>query len=275
MRGRVLAAVALLGGAAALLAGPEQAPAQERLSGLEIMRRADRANRSRDEKLTVDVVLSVGSGADERRERRTMEIYTWTDPDGEDDKSLVRFLEPPTVRGTALLTHETTGAPDDQWVYLPALRQEGQGAKARKIASSQRTQRFAQTDFTYEDLRTEELEANRYERKDDARVGEDAVFVVEATPTDPERSGYSKRLLYIDQGRWVPHRIEFFDAQGRHQKTLENRGWTQVQGLWRAELTQMQDLQRGSRTLWRTSDRKVDPGLPDNFFTVITLERGL
>ena len=33
--------------------------------------------------------------------------------EGDDDKTLIRFLDPPTVRGTAVLTHEATGRADD------------------------------------------------------------------------------------------------------------------------------------------------------------------
>jgi outer membrane lipoprotein-sorting protein len=262
MKPRIMLRSAPLALVLAIAAG---ALAQQELDGEQIVRRADRENRSRDERGVVEMVLESESG---ERQLRSMEIMGKTG-EGEDDLNLVRFLAPPTVRGTAVLTVEATGRADDQWLYLPALR------KTKRIASTQRTQRFAGTDFTYEDLRTESFAAWTYRKLADARAGDADCFVVEATPKDLEETGYSKRLLYVDKAKFLIHKIEFFDKQGRHAKTLENAGWEQIDGLWRSRQAKMEDLQRRTKTVWRFTERAINPGLPDGTFTEANLERGL
>lgn len=260
MKPRAVAPFALVLVAAAAAWG------QQALDGEQIVRRADREHRSRDERGVVEMVLV--SEEDNQRQLRSMEILGKTG-EGEDDLNLVRFLAPPTVRGTAVLTVEATGRADDQWLYLPALR------KTKRIASTQRTQRFAGTDFTYEDLRTEPFAAWTYRKLADARVAEVDCFAVEATPKSADETGYSRRVIYVEQARFLIHKVEFFDKQGRHAKTLTNRDFEQIDGLWRSRQAMMEDHLRRTKTIWRFTERQINPGLPDNTFTEANLERGL
>jgi outer membrane lipoprotein-sorting protein len=251
---------------AAALSG--QARAQD-LNGEQIVRKSEDMNRAKDEKGVVDMVLVTSSG---KKERRSMETY-YKQGSGEDDFNLLRFLSPPKVRGTSLLTREATGRPDDQWVYLPAFK------KSKKIASNKRTNRFAGTDFTFEDLRTEDYSANTYKKLADKtlsrKTGPAPCYVVEAKPKSPDLSGYSKRLIFIEKKRFLPLEVHYYDKKDRHQKTLTSRGFEKIDGLWRAKRSMMEDHLRNSKTLWQFSERKINPGLADSLFTKRNLERGL
>jgi len=251
--------------AAALTAAAAPAALAQDLSAEEVMRRADGDHRADDERGLVDMVIV---GDDDSRQRREMEVLIKTG-EGDDDMNIMRFVAPANVRGTAVLTVEATGRADDQWLYLPALR------KTKRIASSQRTQRFAGTDFTYEDLRSEDFEGFDYRFGDDAELEGRACYVVIATPKDGHESGYSRREIYVEKERFLVHKIEYYDARERHQKTFEARGFEEVDGLWRASMSGMEDHQRGTQTVWRFKERDINPGLPDSTFTVRTLERGL
>lgn len=234
-------------------------------TGEEIMRRADKDHRSKDERGVIEMILKTESG---EKQRRTLEMFTKTGQ-GEDDLNLLRFLEPATVRGTAVLTVEATGRADDQWIYLPALK------KSKRIASGEKKQRFAGTDFTYEDLRTENFSAFTYEQKGAAKVGDRDCWLVEAKPREGTESGYSLRKIYVDKERFLVHKVEYYDPKGELLKTLENKGFEQVKGLWRAKGAVMADVQRKTETIWRFNEREIDPGLPESTFTVAQLERGL
>ena len=236
--------------------------------GAEIIRRADKDHRSKDERAVVDMVLVTDTG---EKQRRKLELCTKTG-EGEDDMNLIRFLEPATVRGTAVLTVEASDRADDQWLYLPALK------KSKRIASSQKTQRFAGTDFTYEDLRTENLSAFTYERKRTEKVGDRDCWVVEARPKPGTESGYKRRLIFVDRERYLVLKVDYFDTddvEAKPTKTLENRDYEQKDGLWRAKQARMTDHQRKTQTAWRIEERAINPGLPDSTFTVAQLERGL
>ncbi len=63
-----------------------------------------------------------------------------------DSKTLVRFTDPATMRGVALLSINKRGEKDRQWLYIPATK------RARPVAPRDRSEKFAATDFTYEDL---------------------------------------------------------------------------------------------------------------------------
>ncbi len=259
--GPLAASVALL----PLLCALAPLGAQEELTGEAIVRKAEKLHRAEDETGVIQMVLI---SPDQRKQARELQIMFKAGED-DDDKNLLRFLSPAAVSGTALLTIEASGRSDDQWIYLPALK------KAKKIASADRTNRFAQTDFTYEDLRTEDFDGHSYTRLEDGTFDGQAVYVVEAKPEEGTTSGYSRRLLYVAKDRFLTLKVEYYDPKGKHQKTLLNQGYEQVSGLWRPARSVMEDHQRGSKTLWRFTDRKINPGLSDSAFTVSSLERGL
>ena len=69
----------------------------------------------------------------------------------EGDRSIITFSEPRDVRGTALLTHSKIEPDDDsQWIFLPAVK------RVKRISSSNRTGKFVSSEFSYEDLGSEE-----------------------------------------------------------------------------------------------------------------------
>ena len=265
---RALSACAALttGAIAAAITGAtlERARADGDLDGETILRRAESEHRAKDERGVVDVALVTEDGL---TQRRSMEmLFKAGDPD--DDLHLLRFLEPETIRGTALLTLEASDRNDDQWVYLPALK------RTKKIAASRRSERFAQTDFTYEDLRTEDFARHTYRRLDDAALAGVPCFQIEATPRTAEDSGYSRRVVTVEKARFLTLKVEYFDAKGRHQKTLLNRDFEKHAGLWRPKQAMMDDHLRRSKTLWRFVERQLNAGLPASTFTVQNLERG-
>lgn len=253
----------VLGGLAALTLAPA-AIGDDAMSGEAILRKADKDHRSTDERSVVQMVLVA---ANDERQRRVMEVLTKSGQ-GDDDLNVLRFLEPVNIRNEAVLTIEATGRADDQWLFIPALR------KTKRIASSQRSQRFAGTDFTFEDLRTEDFPRNTYKTLADSQVDGSACYVVEATAKEADSSAYGKRQLHVDKARFLILKVEFFDKQGRHCKTLLNKGYEQVQGLWRPKEAMMEDLIRSTKTVMRFTERTINPGLPESTFTEAALERG-
>jgi hypothetical protein len=240
-------------------------PAQAQMSARDIVSKTDKDHRAKDEEGTVEMVLVTKDG---RKQKRKMQML-FLQGKGENDKHRLRFLSPPNVSGMTLLTHEATGRSDDQWIYLPAFK------KLKKIASSKRTNRFAQTDFTYEDLRTEDLGAFKYAKAGKAEVEGKDCFKIVATPKKPETSGYSKRVLYIEKARFLTFKIVYFDKKDRKQKTLTNKDFKKSSGFWRPRVSLMEDHQRSSKTAWRFTERKINKGMATSKFTPESLKRGM
>jgi hypothetical protein len=62
------------------------------------------------------------------------------------NKTIVRFLAPADVKGTAILVYDYEKQSDDMWVYLPALR------KVRRVISSEKGKNFMGSEFTNADM---------------------------------------------------------------------------------------------------------------------------
>jgi len=249
----------------ALMCLPVPARAQ---SGLEIMQKHRQLHRVRDEQEQQLVKLVSKGGA--VKERRIVR-YTLNGRD-DLDKILVRFLAPRDVEGTALLTWEAKDGNDDQWLYLPATK------KPKRIAASGKRNRFMGTDFTYEDLRPENLAVNRYTLAGRETLDGHECFVVEAVPaTDREAadSAYSKRRIWVRTDNHALSKREYYDRHGRLEKVETFSKLVNVKGTaWRPDEFEMHDVQQGTKTVVIVQSRAVERGLKDDFFTEAELTRG-
>jgi len=202
---------------------------------------------------------------DERGRTRTraMDIRTKV---GDDDraKSILVFTSPADIRGMGLLTVEADGG-DDQKLYLPAL------GRVQRIAGSKRGERFAGSDFTYEDLGTRDPDAYEVTMGD----ATPEAFVIEARPRDPA-SKYSRIVLTVDRERYVVTRAEHYDRGGDLAKVLTASDLVETApGAWSPSRLVMADVQDNRRTVLTYEDRETGTALRDDLFTERQLQRGL
>ncbi len=209
------------------------------------------------------VVLRNRNGEERSRVMRIRRLEV----DGDGDKTILIFDRPRDLQGTALLTVAHTAGSDDQWLYLPALR------RVKRIASNNQSKSFMGTEFTYEDIGSQEVEkyTYRYVRDDTLEVTE--TFVVERYPVDPH-SGYARQLVWYDQQEYRILRIDFYGRNNKLLKTLRLSGYRLYAGkYWRPEETHMVNDQTGKSTtiIWR--DYRFGTGLSDRDFNRNTLAR--
>ena len=251
-----LAAIAVLPAAAAAQSGPE------------IMRKHRPVHRVKDEEeqLLLRLVSKSGAVKERRVARFTM--------NGADDlnKVLMRFLAPRDVENTALLTWEAKDGNDDQWLYLPATR------NPKRIAAAGKKNRFMGTDFTYEDLRPENLAVHTYTSAGAEAIDGQDCWVIESVPAN-ERvaadTAYRKRRLWIRKDNYALVKREYYDKQGRLEKIESLRKHVSVAGTaWRSNEFEMQDVQNGTKTVVVVERRAVDRRLKDEFFSEAELTRG-
>ena len=102
----------------------------------------------------------------------------------EGDRSIITFSQPRDVRGTALLTHSKIEPDDDlQWIFLPAVK------RVKRISSSNRTGKFVSSEFSYEDLGSEEVADNEHIWLEDAPCVHDSALTCAAVESRPKTSG--------------------------------------------------------------------------------------
>lgn len=234
----------------------------------EIMQKYRQVHRVKDEEEQLLLKLVSRGGA--VKDRR---VARWTlNGAGDLDKILIRFLTPRDVENTALLTWEAKDGNDDQWLYLPATK------KPKRIAASGKKNRFMGTDFTYEDLRPENVAVNTYTlARSEAVDGQDC-WVIESVPANARQAAdtaYSKRRLWIRKDNMAMVKREYYDKQSRLEKVELMRKLVSVKGAaWRTDEYEMQDLLNGTKTIVSVEKRAVEKGLKDDFFTEAELTRG-
>jgi len=232
--------------------------------GLEIAQEADKHDTGwQDMKANMTMILRNRHGQESQRKIRLRSLEILDDG----DKSLSIFDHPRDVKGTAFLsfTHATT--PDDQWLYLPALK------RVKRISSKNKSGPFMGSEFAYEDLTSQEVERYTYKWLRDEDLNDRAMFVVERYP-EYAHSGYTRQVAWVDQEYWQPQKIEFYDRKNSLLKTLVYEGYQQYLGqYWRPAKMHMDNHQTGKSTTLEWQDYEFKTGLTDRDFDKNSLKR--
>lgn len=233
--------------------------------GLEIAIEADRRDTGfHDSTASLKMLLRNRQGDESTRYIRVRTLEQLDDG----DKSLTIFDEPADVKGTAFLSFTHKTGPDDQWLYLPALK------RVKRISSSNKSGPFMGSEFAYEDLSSQEIEKYTYKYLRDEACGDGVeCFVLERYPVD-KNSGYTRQVVWIDKQEYRPHQVVFYDRKNAKLKTLTYSDYQQyLDKYWRAGTMHMENHQTGKSTLLTWSDYRFQTGLSDRDFNRNTLDR--
>ncbi len=255
--GALVATATLFGSAGANT--PEQA-------GCEIAARSDRSDRGfGDSTVELSMVLRKAAG---KKATRKLSLRTLEVPDESvGDKSLIIFDSPADIDGTALLSHAKILDPDDQWLYLPALK------RVKRISSVNKSGPFVGSEFAFEDFTALELNKFDYKFLRTESCGDMECDVVENTPRY-EHSGYTRQVAWVDQEVFQIRKIEFYDRRGDLLKTLSLEDYRQYDdAYWRPHLLAMVNHQTGKSTDLSYSDYEFGSGRDDGDFVKGVLAR--
>ena len=232
--------------------------------GLSIATEVDNRDKGWDD-VTVEgeMVLKNKAGNESVRKFRSTILEAADASEG--DRSIITFSQPRDVRGTALLTHSKIEPEDDsQWIFLPAVK------RVKRISSSNRTGKFVSSEFSYEDLGSEEVADNDHIWIEDAACAHDASLTCAAVESRPKnkKSGYSRRVSFIDLDEYRVHQIDFYNRRGDLEKTLNFTDYQQYEGqFWRAHIMTMKNHQTGKSTRLSWGEYSFRQGLTDRDFT--------
>ena len=210
------------------------------------------------------MVLRNAHGEESERKMRLKNLEVLDDG----DKGLTIFDEPKDVSGTAFLSFSHIDKPDDQWLYLPALK------RVKRIASRNKSGPFMGSEFAYEDMGS--FEPGKYTfiyLRDEPCAETLTCHVVESIPTD-KFSGYTKQITWLDTEHLRPVRTEYYDRKKALLKTLDMSEWHLYKDqYWRASVLNMQNHQNGKSTVIVTHKIEFDVGLTDADFNKNALMR--
>lgn len=218
---------------------------------LEILKKMDEVMYSpKDMQSKTKIVLIDKANKEKVREATMMQKGT--------DKRLTRFTSPASQAGIAVLS-----LPDDvMYVYMPAF------GKERRIAAHVKNQKFAGTDFSYDDM-----EAIAYVDKYNGSLlkTEDDSYLLNLVPKS-SKSEYSKIIMTVHKTNYYPSFMEYYD-KGNNKIKEASYTFKKIGDYWNAEVVEMKDLKKNHRTRMEMNDVKYDQNLSDDEFTVRKLKQ--
>ncbi len=183
-------------------------------------------------------------------------------------KAVVRFTDPLELRGVALLFVNQPNEPPQQWIYTPSTE------RVRSIPPRERSERFAGSDFTYEDIVEHSIEDFTYQTLPVEDIIENHPTVkIMATPVAPDRSQY--KYIYYWVAKDVPCILhaEMYDQDGKKIRELHASGLRKVSGIWGPRKVQMRLLLEDTKSVLTIDEARLNTGLDGSLFTPEALEK--
>lgn len=188
---------------------------------------------------------------------------------GDGDKGLIEFITPKDIKGTKMLTWSHRAEDDDQWLYMPAIR------RVKRINSRNKSSSFMGSEFSYEDLSSQEVEKFTYKylgKKQDKKLGK--IMILEKTPIN--KSGYTKQIHYIVAKYKQANKIEYFDKkQTLLKKAIPSNFKKYTVGkksFWRPGKITMVNIQTRKKSIMSWSKRKFAKSISAKTFTKSALK---
>ena len=183
------------------------------------------------------------------------------------DKTLFIFDQPRDVKGTAFLVHAFKDKPDQQWLYLPALK------RVKGISSSNQSGSFMGSEFSYEDLGAVEPEKYQHTYLRDEACGDYECYVLERVPKFKD-SGYSRLLIWLDKEALRTREVHYYDRRNEHLKTMIAEDFKlYLDKFWRSRQVTMSNHLTGKSTVLAWEDYEFGTDLDESDFTRTALQR--
>lgn len=232
--------------------------------GLEIVKKVRDANQGfLGEKSSMKMVLidAYGSKTERDMEGKVLEVLK----DG--DKSLSLFLNPLDVKGTKMITWSHKEDDDDQWLYLPSMN------RVKRISSSGQSASFMGSEFSFEDLGSQELEKFNHKLLREEKFEGDEVWVLERRPN--KKSGYSKQIIYMSKKIMNPLKMEYYDRKEELLKVAKFQDYKLFKigkkEMWKSNQIEMKNIQTKKESLFIWKERELGVTLKESEFNAQAL----
>lgn len=231
------------------------------LSADEIVAKANQASYYAGADGKADVTMTI-TAADGGTRVRQFTILRYNDG-AQDQKFYVYFKAPADVRKMAFLVWKNVGKDDDRWLWLPALNLK------KRIAPGDKRTSFVGSDFFYEDVSGRGLEEDTHQLVEETA---DA-WLIRNEPKDSGSGEFAYYLVWIDKNNFLPHKAEYYDAQGQLYRKVEALHVETVDGHPTVMESKASDLKASTYTLNSFSNVSYDNGLKKRIFSERFLRR--
>lgn len=246
------------------------------LSAFDVMQRAD--DRDDGDSFVAEYTMVL---IDRRERQRLRNLRLYSKDFGEDTRTLSLFETPADIRGTAYLNFDWDDSErdDDSWLYLPSLQ------RVKRIASSDTSDSFLGSDFTYADINGIEIDWYDFSFISESEIvdGHDT-WVIEAIPKPEfkekaeDATGYSRIRSWIRKDSYLQARGQFWELRGNRIKYLTSSEIEQIDNIWTIKRLQMvttrNDRQEHASVL-QINSIEYNREVADELLTTESMQRGL
>ena len=209
-----------------------------------------------DTKATLTMTL-----IDKKGNERVSKIRSYTKDSG--NKQIMWFLSPPSDRGVSVYKIERKDAKDEMKMWLPAFK------RVRKISSSKNSESFMNSDLTFEDLYSRELNEYSYEVVDDEASEH---YILTSYPEPELKSNYSKHISWVNKISMLVTKEESYSKSGRLIK-IKEFNYSKIQNFDIITRIKVVDVKSNHQTILIFNDMELNAGINDNQFHESNLKR--
>lgn len=178
---------------------------------------------------------------------------------GDGDRSITIFKYPKDVAGTKMLTWTHKKKDDDQWLYLPSIK------RVKRISSRNKSGSFMGSEFSYEDLGSQEPEKYQHKFLADEKLNGRSVWKIQRIPMD-KNSGYSKQILWTDKEYNGALKMEYYDRRGSLLKVAEFKDYKKFGKFFRPSSIHVVNKQTKKESIISWTNRKLNKKFPKSVF---------
>ena len=231
-----------------------------KISGKQIMQKAYDRNDGDNSKTISEMILQDAKG-----HKRIRKVTGYTKDFGTRIKTLTRFTSPADIAGTGFLNWDNQDKADDQFLYLPAMK------RVRRIVSTQKHNRFVNTDMTYEDMERREVNRDHHQFLGTVKSKQHkniTLYVVKSTSKKGVDSQYGYIKCWVAKELdYLVLKIHFYNKKGKHIKTMNVSSLKKVDNIWTAMKISLVDYRRKHKTIVSIKQIEYNRGIPNSYFT--------
>ena len=233
------------------------------LTGREIALKMDAVDTSMDGKRTSIMVIN------RKGQKLVRKMVSFSKKYGSDERRLIKFIEPPDVKGIMYLTwsYEDIDRDDDMWVFLPAE------SLVRRISGGGKKGSFMRSDFANEDIEIREVDDDEHNVLRSEEFSGVDCYVVERIAKKQKDTNYSKRIVWVRKDTWLPMKTEYYNKRNKHFKTAIYGGFKEIKGIWTFTKMMAETPGKKSKTMMQYDNVDYNIGLSDAIFEQSNLKR--
>lgn len=208
---------------------------------------------------------------DNRGNSRERQVAVATQKFGNTTKTLMRFLSPADVQGTAILIYDYEEKADDMWVYLPSMR------RTRRIVSTERGKSFMGSEFSNADMSRPNVDDFTYNLLGEESVNGKPCWKVEAVAKSRDvesEYGFKRRVSYVEKSTYLIQKSELYDRMDKLNKLMTFTDYRkQSNGRYFSYGMEMKNVQNNRRSEMKVSKFQLGTNLDEASFAVSSLEK--